>query len=272
MMQRGVGKLEKAFVNGVNICYDSVGEGFPLIGITGKDSSMDWWHPEAKQAFSEKNRFVMLDNRGSGRSDAPTEPYGIADMAKDVVGLMDALGIEKAHLFGQSMGGMIAQEIAIEYPDRVAKLVLCGTTCGVARAVPSFRMIRFLLQRTTSFSAQNTLEMLFTKSYMRRHPDRIAALVERMEQAPPNPVSVQLHQRASRNFDSFDRLGRIKAPTLIIHGKDDWVFRAKHAELLHRRIAGSKLVLLPGAGHGVFAQERDAVLAEIRHFIQSGGV
>ncbi|MEF3305926.1 alpha/beta fold hydrolase [Paenibacillus sp. GYB003] len=259
--------MEKAFVNGVTICYDTVGEGFPLIGITGKDSNMDWWHPAVKQAFSENHRFIMLDNRGSGRSDAPTEPYGISDMAKDVVGLMDVLGIEKAHLFGQSMGGMIAQEIAIEHPERVAKLILCGTTCGVTRVLPSFRMIRWLMRKSTGFSPQDTLDMLFSKSYMRRHPDMIASLVERMEQAPPNPVSVQMHKQASRSFDSFDRLGRIKAPTLIIHGKDDWVFRAKHAKLLNRRIAGSELVLIPGAGHGVFSQERSTVLAEIRRFL-----
>ena len=76
--------MEKIFVNGINICYESIGEGFPLIGLTGKDSNMDWWHPAIKAALSERNRFIMLDHRGTGRSDAPTEAYDISDMAKDV--------------------------------------------------------------------------------------------------------------------------------------------------------------------------------------------
>lgn len=254
-------------MNGVNICYMSEGEGFPLIGISGKDSNMDWWHPNVKQSFSEKNRFIMLDNRGTGRSDAPTEPYGISDMAKDVVHLMDALGIDKAHIFGQSMGGMIAQEIAIEYPERVAKLILCSTTCGVTRALPSWRMVRWLSRKPSGFSPERTLEMLFSESYVKNNPDQIAALVERMKIAPPNDRSVQIHQQASKSFDSYRRLGRITAPTLIIHGKDDWVFRAKHAKLLNDQIAGSRLVLIPGAGHGVFTQEQRTVLAEIRRFL-----
>ncbi|EIJ77669.1 alpha/beta fold family hydrolase [Bacillus methanolicus MGA3] len=90
--------MEKVFVNGINICYESIGEGFPLIGLTGKDSNMDWWNPAIKAALSERNRFIMLDHRGTGRSDAPTEAYDISDMAKDVIGLMNALDIER-HIF-----------------------------------------------------------------------------------------------------------------------------------------------------------------------------
>ena len=85
---------------------------------------MDWWHPAIKAALSERNRFIMLDHRGTGRSDAPTEAYSISDMAKDVVGLMNALDIDKAHILGQSMGGMIAQELAIEYPQSRGKISL----------------------------------------------------------------------------------------------------------------------------------------------------
>jgi pimeloyl-ACP methyl ester carboxylesterase len=259
--------MNKVFVNGVNICYESAGEGFPLIGITGKDSNMNWWNPTMKAALSERNRFIMLDNRGSGRSDAPTEAYGISDMAKDVVGLMDALGIEKAHILGQSMGGMIAQEIAIEHSERVAKLILCCTTSGVTRVLPSWRMIKWLWRKKAGFSPQDTLNMLFSKDYMQQNPAMIEALVERMQMAPSNARSIEIHKLANKSFDSYQRLGGITAPTLILHGEEDWVFRPKHAKILHQRIAGSELILFPHAGHGVFSQEHRKVLEEIRRFL-----
>lgn len=259
--------LDKVFVNGVRICYETTGDGFPLIAITGKDSNMDWWHPEVKAALGENNRLIMLDNRGTGRSDAPTVPYGIADMARDVVGLMDELQIERAHVFGQSMGGMIAQEIAIVHPERVAKLVLCATTCGVRRVFPTLRMIRWLMRKQAAFSPERTLEMLFTKAYLKANPDAPAALVERMERLPPSPVSMEFHKQANRSYDSYERLHRITAPTLIIHGRKDWVFGPKHARILNDRIAGSRLFMFPHAGHGVFTQEFPAVLEQIRRFL-----
>ena len=259
--------MKKVLVNGVNICYQSIGEGFPLVGLTGKDSNMDWWNPATKAALSERNRFIMLDHRGTGRSDAPSEAYGISDMAKDVVGLMDALEIDKAHILGQSMGGMIAQELAIEFPSRVEKLILCSTTCGVKRIPPSWRMIRWLMRKNAAFSPQDTIHMLFSKAYIQKNPAMIASLMERMQSAPPNTRSMEIHKYASKSFDSYDRLGRISAPTLIIHGEDDWVFGPKHAKILNQRIPGSRLILFPHAGHGVFSQEHLKVLEEIHRFI-----
>jgi pimeloyl-ACP methyl ester carboxylesterase len=238
-----------------------------LIGLTGKDSNMDWWHPAIKAALSERNRFIMLDHRGTGRSDAPTETYGISDMAKDVIGLMNALDIEKAHILGQSMGGMIAQELAIEFPNRVAKLILCSTTCGVKRVPPSFRMIKWLMRKNAAFSPQDTINMLYSKAFIQENPALIASLVERMRIAPSNPRSMEIHEQASKSFDSYRRLGRISAPTLIVHGAEDWVFSPKHAKILNRRIHGSKLILFPHAGHGVLSQEYRKVLKEIRRFI-----
>ncbi|WP_186438438.1 alpha/beta fold hydrolase [Cohnella terricola] len=261
--------MKKIFVNGVNICYESIGEGPPLIGLTGKDSNMDWWHPAIKETLSEKNRFVMLDHRGTGRSDAPTEAYSISDMAKDVIGLMNALDIEKAHILGQSMGGMIAQELAIEFPSRVGKLILCSTTCGVKRVPPSLRMLKWLMRKNVAFSPQDTLNMLYSKTYIQEHPAMIASFVARMRIAPSNPRSMEIHKQASKSFDSYRRLGRISAQTLIIHGEDDWVFRQKHARILNRHIPDSQLILFPHAGHGVFAQEHRKALGEIRRFIDT---
>ncbi|WP_027087473.1 alpha/beta fold hydrolase [Cohnella panacarvi] len=254
-------------VNGIRISYATYGEGFPLIAISGKDSNMEWWHPAVKEALSANNRLILLDNRGTGRSEVPPESYGISDMAQDVVGLMDALGISQAHILGQSMGGMIAQEIAIEYPERVAKLILASTTCGVTRVRPSLRMLKWMFRKPSVFSPRDTLNMLYSKTYMREYADKIAEAAERMGSFPPSARTMAVHKEASRKFDSLARLGRIVSPTLIIHGHRDWVFRPPHAVLLARYIPDSKLLMYANAGHGVLSQEHRKVMEEIRRFI-----
>lgn len=259
--------MNKSFVNGIRICYDTVGDGFPIIALTGKDGNMDWWHPAVKDALSANNRLVLLDNRGTGRSDVPTEAYGISDMAKDVVGLMDALGIDQAHILGQSMGGMIAQELAIEYPERVAKLILVSTTCGVTRVRPSLKMLGWMFRKPSVFSPQDSLNMLYSREYIRDNASMIAAVAERMGKLPPSARTMEIHKEASRKFDSLARLGRIASPTLIIHGQQDWVFRPPHAVLLNRNIADSKLLMYANAGHGVLSQEHRKAMQEIRRFI-----
>jgi pimeloyl-ACP methyl ester carboxylesterase len=259
--------MKTQFVNGVNLCYEIIGEGFPFIYLMGKNSNMDWPLPSFKAALSKKNKLIMLDNRGAGRSDAPSETYGISDMAKDVIGLMDALEINKAHLFGLSMGGMIAQEIAIEYPERVEKLILCSTTSKITRLLPTIKMLKLLLRRSTVFSPQETIDMLYSAEYIKNNAEQINALIERMKIAPSDPRSIEIHHQACNRFDAYHRLNRIVAPTLILHGEDDWVFQPKHANILNRRIVGSKLILFPQAGHGLLLQEFRKVFEEIQLFI-----
>jgi pimeloyl-ACP methyl ester carboxylesterase len=260
--------MNEAFIGGIRIHYDVTGEeGSALLALNGKDSHMGWWHPDTVVALSAKNRLIRLDNRGSGKSEHPEQPYSIADMAADAVGLLDELGIAKAHVFGQSMGGMIAQEIAISYPERVDKLVLVATTCGVKRALPSWRMIQWLREKPGAFSASMTMSMLYSDAYLAKHPDVVDDLAKRMRVDPPNPKSMALQQLAAKSFDCGARLDKIQAPTLIIHGAEDWVFRPAHAKLLHRKIKGSKLVIVPGAGHGVFSQEAASVTEQIRTFV-----
>ncbi len=266
--ERGRVSLSIVMVNGIRLSYATYGEGYPLIAISGKDSNMDWWHPAVKEALSANNRLILLDNRGTGRSEVPTGSYGITDMAKDVVGLMDAIGISQAHILGQSMGGMIAQEIAIEYPERVAKLILVSTTCGVTRVRPSLRMLRWMFRKPAVFSPEDTLKMLYSDSYMRENADQIAEVVERMSNFPPSARTMAAHKEASRKFDSLARLGRIVSPTLIIHGQQDWVFRPPHAVLLRRHIPDSKLLMYANAGHGVLTQEHHKVMEEIARFIE----
>ncbi|TET86915.1 MAG: alpha/beta fold hydrolase, partial [Desulfobacteraceae bacterium] len=115
--------MPKIKVQDIDLYYEIHGEGYPMVLIRGLGSNADHWYTQTP-VFSSRYRVVSFDNRGIGRSDKPNEPYTISMMADDTVGLMDALGILRAHILSLSMGGMIAQEIALKYPEKVESLVL----------------------------------------------------------------------------------------------------------------------------------------------------
>ena len=121
-------------VQDIDLYYEIHGEGYPMVLIRGLGSNADHWYTQTP-VFSSRYRVVSFDNRGIGRSDKPNEPYTISMMADDTVGLMDALGISRAHILALSMGGMIAQEIALKYPEKVESLVLACTHCGGKHAI-----------------------------------------------------------------------------------------------------------------------------------------
>ncbi|MEM3703331.1 MAG: alpha/beta hydrolase, partial [Candidatus Bathyarchaeia archaeon] len=122
--------MPKIKVNDVNLYYEIRGQGFPFVMITGLGGNIDYWDIRLLDELSKRFKLVLFDNRGSGRSDVSDRQYTIKLLAEDTVGLMNALGIPKAHIFGLSMGGMIAQELALNFPEKVEKLILCSTFCG----------------------------------------------------------------------------------------------------------------------------------------------
>jgi len=119
--------MPKVKVDDIQIYYEVRGEGFPLVMIQGLSDNLDCWDPRLVEELSRKYKLVMFDNRGAGRTDISYREYTMKLFADDTAGLMDALGISKAHVLGLSMGGMIAQELVLNYPEKVAKLVLCST-------------------------------------------------------------------------------------------------------------------------------------------------
>ena len=127
--------MSKARVNDINMYYEVQGEGFPLVMVMGFLGSASCWDPRMLPSLADKFKVVVFDNRGAGRTDISEREYSIKLFAEDTVGLMDALNIPQAHVLGISMGGMIAQEVALNYPRRVQKLILASTFCGGARSV-----------------------------------------------------------------------------------------------------------------------------------------
>jgi pimeloyl-ACP methyl ester carboxylesterase len=127
--------MPKVKVNDVQIYYELHGDGFPLVMINGLGGHVYTWNPDHIRELLKRFKLVLFDNRGAGRTDLSDKEYSIKLFADDTAGLMNVLGIPRAHVFGISMGGMIAQELVINYPKKVEKLVLCSTSCGGAKAV-----------------------------------------------------------------------------------------------------------------------------------------
>ena len=134
--------MPKIKVNDIQMFYEVHGEGFPLIMIMGFTGNTSWWDPRWIQTLSEKFKVIAFDNRGAGRTDISDREYSIKLFAEDTAGLMNALGIPQANVLGISMGGMIAQELVLNYPEKVKKLVLCSTYCGVRSQFNHLRRYR----------------------------------------------------------------------------------------------------------------------------------
>ncbi|MBC7246390.1 MAG: alpha/beta fold hydrolase [Actinobacteria bacterium] len=262
-------------VNGLEIYYREYGPGDrsrePLLLIMGLSGNADWWDPLLLELLSQRFHVVTFDNRGAGRSGKPSGPYSIAQMAEDAAGLMDHLGWASAHVLGMSMGGMIAQELALQYPDRVRKLVLLVTTCGGREHVqPGQEVLKMLLPEegmNLERMAETTLKLLFPQSFIDANP--VAA--EEMKRAvlrAPIPTRCFLAQfNAIVTWSDFPRLKDIRQETLIITGSEDILVPPENSRILAREIPNSRLLEFPGGGHGLIGQFPREVAEEVIAFL-----
>jgi pimeloyl-ACP methyl ester carboxylesterase len=203
--------------------------------------------------LAESLRVISFDNRGVGRSDRPPGPYSVPEMADDAVAVLDAAGEESAHVYGISLGGMIAQEIALRHPHRVRALVLGCTTSGGQGAVPISDGTAEFFQRRTSMPAAEAVWASVPYSYgeeTRLHGAQLIAedIAQRLRfPIEPEPYAAQL--QAALSFSRFDSLGEIRHPTLVLHGDADQIVPTENGRILAERIEGAELEILPGAGH-----------------------
>jgi 3-oxoadipate enol-lactonase len=240
-------------VGDVSIYYEIKGDGFPLVMIRGFGSSLYQWSPEMIDQLSKRYRLLLFDNRGAGRTNVPKGEYSLKMMAGDTVGLMSALNIHRAHVMGISMGGMIVQEIALHFPERLGKPILACTTPGRTHAVPAAPEVMDILINpgaTSEEIARNTLSILHPKEYREKNPEMIEQVTRRFLAYPITPEGRSRQMGALVNFDSFDRLGQINASTLVLTGSRDVLVPPENSNILAERIRGAKLAVLEGMGHG----------------------
>ncbi|MFZ5631304.1 MAG: alpha/beta fold hydrolase [Bacillota bacterium] len=260
--------MPKVRVNGTGIYYESRGDGFPLVMIMGLGGNIDWWPPELLDRLAQRYMLLVFDNRGAGRSDAPAVDYSISMFARDTVDLMSLLGIKRAHVFGVSMGGMIAQEMALSYPGRVEKLVLGCTNCGPGHSVPAPAEVIALLLNQSAAPPAEILKILFPEDYIAQNMDKIGEFVRRYTVAPIAPEAHKRQLGAIAAFNSYDRLARITAPTLVITGDRDVLIPPENSEILARNIPGARMITVKGCGHGFVGQAPDEVFEMLQEFLE----
>jgi pimeloyl-ACP methyl ester carboxylesterase len=263
------------------------GEGFPLVMIAGLSDSLDCWDPRLVEELSRKFKLVMFDNRGAGRTDISDREYTMRLFADDTAGLMDALGISKAHVLGLSMGGMIAQELVLNYPGKVAKLVLCSTSSqwcfnqDVSRLLLALRVnepsqeeltrmilsLEFANDFPRDFVKKNPFVVIsFTSDFVKENPDLVDLLVQLWAKHPISKKAWIRQLNAIRGFNTKDRLQQVKAPTLVLHGRKDAVIPSKNGSMLAKVIPNAKLVYLEKSAH-YLAEEMKEVISVLTEFL-----
>jgi pimeloyl-ACP methyl ester carboxylesterase len=216
-------------------------------------------------------KVITYDNRGTGLSDKPDIPYSIAMFASDAVGLLDVLNIPRAHILGLSMGGMIAQETAIHYPQRVVSLVLGCTTPGGKNAVPappeSMKMLEGRAGMTPEEAGREGWKLSFSDEFIRTHREELEAHLQRALAHITPRFAYERHLQATMTLRVFKQLKDITAPTLVATGRNDVLIPAANSEILAREIPGAQLAIFDNAGHGFVTAAREPFLRVLQEFL-----
>ena len=256
-----------AINDGARIYWEETGSGPPLLLIMGLGYAHQMWHRTTPLA-SKHFRTILLDNRGVGQSDLPPGPYPIQTMAADAAAVLDAAGVESADVYGISMGGMIAQEFAIQYPQRVRKLMLGCTACGGPNVVRPEREVNQVLMMRGDMTMEEGIEAAVPYIYDVNTPRaRIEEDLAIRRVTYPRPEAYAYQLQGILAWESYSRLSEIKAPTLVIHGETDRLVPPGNGRLIAESISGSKLVVIPNASHIYMTDQPEASHQAIMDFL-----
>lgn len=229
-----------------------------LVLIQGMGLDRSGWQP-VLSPLRRRFRLVLIDNRGFGGSDRPDGSFTVADMAADVVAVLDAARLGRVHVLGASLGGMVAQELAIGYPERVDALVLACTTPGWPLGYPmpaaSVRRMASAACLTPAAALRLHTENALSARTVRDHPELVDRLVGWQSSRPADTRALSAQAAAGFRYAGGSRQARIGAPTLVLQGAADNVVDPRNARLLAERIPGARLVIFPGLGHLLFWED-----------------
>jgi len=257
-----------ARLNGINISYKVEGQGEPLVMIMGFTASRLGWMPQVR-FFRKHYRVITFDNRGVGRSDKPPGPYSTRMMAEDTVKLMDLLGIEKAHIMGLSMGGMIAQELAIGYPQRVMHLILAATYARQDGTSGDSPELAEFLHMSPGKKASTMVGLAFNRPFYRFVFGQLARAQTRFK-GPSGGAGIAGQTEACMKHDTLERLSSITAPTLVIVGTGDRLIKPVSSEVIADKIPNAELVKVEGGSHCFSFEMRNVFNREVLNFLKTG--
>jgi len=244
-----------------------------LVLIQGMGFDRSGWEPVLPK-LRRHFRLVLVDNRGCGRSDRPAGLFAVAAMAGDIVAVLDDAGIRKAHVMGASLGGMVAQELAVTHPERVDGLVLACTTPGWPFACPMPRASVRLILTTAGLPAEvarrRHTENALSARTVQHHPELVDRLLELQDSQPADPTALSAQAAAGALYAGRLRQARIGARTLVLHGGADTVVDPRNGRLLANRIPDARLVMFPELGHLLFWEDPDGFTDAVTSFLLAG--
>jgi len=239
--------------HGTALHFETTGAGPPVLLVMGLGMTASGWWRTVPVLTAAGFRVIAFDNRGVGRSDRPPGPYSVAELADDASAVLDATGVPRAHVYGISLGGMIAQELALRHPERVDRLVLGATTPGGRVAISADAATLAFFQRRGQMPADEAVWASVPYNYAARtraeHGERIAEDISRRLSQPIEAEPYRAQLSAALGHDCAGRLGDLAAPTLVIHGAEDRMVPFANAEILRDLIPSARLHVLPGAAH-----------------------
>lgn len=237
---------------GSPLYWESTGTGTPVLLIHGLGlSGGAWWR--TVDALSPTLRVITFDHRGIGRSKSLMPAFTTEAMADDAASILDELGLDSAHVYGISLGGMVAQQLALRHPERIRSLVLGATQPGGRRAVYADAEVMAFFRRRSQLGKEEaawaSVEFNYGPRCRAEHPDRIAEDIERRLEQPFNAQAYRAQLFAAAMHNCYARLDRIEVPTFVVHGAHDRVIPAANAHLMAERLPNCRLTVLEDSGH-----------------------
>jgi pimeloyl-ACP methyl ester carboxylesterase len=258
-------------VRGAELYYEEHGRGEPLVLVPGFGTGLWIWYRQVP-AFAERFRTIVFDPRGVARSEGRDEPFTMRQLADDLAALLEALGVESAHVLGASFGGFVAQEFALAHPERTRRLVLCCTSFGGARHVPPSAETLAAIASTKGLNTEErvreNLLLAFSPRFVAEHPEEVERVIRlRAENYVPEYAYLRQLQAAVA-FDAAGRVGQIDVPTLVLTGDADAIVPHENSLNLAAAIPGAKLRVIEGGSHTFFIERPEEFNRAVVEFIE----
>lgn len=263
--------MPKAHANNLHIYYETHGSGLaPYLTILGGlgDSTRNWGL--IARELSKNFTVIVPDTRGAGKTEKTDPLYSVELFAHDTTGFLDAVGIDKTHILGFSMGGMTAQAIAAHHPEYVDKLILVSSTAGKKRFAPQNPDVPHLMYgyEFSESHFSKTYGILFSKKFRESFDKNMFVKFKLSDPNPQSQACFLAQYEAVKNFDGAGLLDKIKCPTLILAGTDDGMIATDASQFLHEHIAGSKLLLYPECGHIPQMEQPQKFYTDVTDFLR----
>ncbi len=264
------GQDQTVRVGDIGVGYRVYGNGYPLVMIMGYGSTMQLWEPALIRTLSSHYKVIVFDNRGMGNTESGQKEFTIGQFADDTAGLMEALGISRAHVLGWSMGSLIAQELVLRHPEKVNRLVLYAAHCDAAMFPPAPEILQKMTDSSGTPEEQGMryISVLFPAQWLRSNGQRIREVFYR----PMGNISGESVGRQGMAIGewkgSTDRLGAIGLPVLLLAGAEDQLVPVRNSQFMSGKIPGAKLTLVENGGHGLMFQYPDLFCEKVFGFLE----